>query len=75
MIFNIILHNQWTLISYSFSFLIDLKYPEYKEGKLTHSDKTLFTDKEMFLMLDYETGGKGLAWNNFFVEIGKNKKY
>ena len=39
------------------------------------SDRQLFTDKELFIQLDYESGGKGLVWNNFFLEIGKNKKY
>jgi len=30
-----------------------LKYPEYKDEKLCDSEKPLFSDKEMFLMLDY----------------------
>lgn len=29
----------------------------------------------MFIMLDYQSGGKGLCWNNFYLDIGKNKKY
>jgi hypothetical protein len=62
-------------IGFSDSFDLDLKYPEYHNEKLVDSEEMLFTQKEIFLQLDYERGGKDLAWNNFFVEIGKNKKY
>jgi len=52
-----------------------LKYPDYQDENLVNSEKSLFTDKELFIMLDYESGGKGLVWNNFYIDIGKNKKY
>jgi hypothetical protein len=52
-----------------------LKYPTYEGEILVNTDEPLLTDKELFLQLDYERGGKGLAWNNFFLDIGKNKKY
>jgi hypothetical protein len=52
-----------------------LKYPEWKENKLVASDQTLLSDKELFLQLDYNYGGKDLYWNNFFVSIGRNKHY
>jgi len=51
-----------------------LKYPEYQGEKLEKSDKPLLTEKELFLQLSWEADGKDLYWNNFFVDIGKNKK-
>ena len=42
---------------------------------MSHTEETLFTDKELFLMLDYERGSKNLVWNNFMVEIDKKKQY
>jgi hypothetical protein len=55
--------------------MIDLKYPEYQKDRLTSSDETLFSQKEVTDMLDYKKGSKNLVWNNFFKEIGKNKHY
>jgi len=53
----------------------DLKYPTYNESDLVASNKPLFEPKEMASMLDATKGGKGLFWNNFFVDIGKGKTY
>ena len=47
----------------------------YNENTLVDSEKPLFTDKELYLMLNYERGGKGLVWNNFFKEVAKGKQY
>jgi len=52
---------------------LDLKYPCYNGHEVGHTEETLFTDKELFLMLDYERGSKNLVWNNFFIEIDKKK--
>ena len=52
-----------------------MKYPVYKGRELVASDEALMSDKELFIQLDYDRGGKNLCWNNFFVEIGKNKEY
>ena len=53
----------------------DLRYPVYVEHELKNSEETLFTDKELFIMMDHNRGGKGLAWNNFQIPIGKDKYY
>lgn len=58
-----------------FNRFLDLKYPCYNGNELGHTEETLFSDKEMFLMLDYERGSKNLVWNNFFIEIDKKKQY
>ena len=55
---------------------IGYHYPMYDENNhLVPSSERLMTEKELFIQLDYERGSKNLVWNNFFVEIGKNKKY
>jgi len=52
-----------------------LPYPVYEGNDIQYSEETLFTDKEMFIMVDYNRGGKELAWNNFQIPIGKDKFY
>lgn len=54
---------------------VGLKYPQYEGDQLVSSDKPLLNEKELFLQLSWEADGKDLYWNNFFVDIGKNKKY
>ena len=62
--------------TYSFFFLhLALPYPVYEENEIKNSEETLFTDKELFIMLDWNRGGKELAWNNFLIPIGKDKFY
>ena len=72
------LWNHWPLItqySHTFIFWIALPYPEYDGNEIKNSEETLFTDKELFIMLDWNRGGKELAWNNFEIPIGKDKFY
>ena len=57
-----------------FTFLA-LPYPEYEGQEVKNTEETLFTDKELFIMIDYHHGGKELAWNNFVIPIGKEKFY
>ena len=57
-----------------FTFLA-LPYPEYEGQEVKNTEETLFTDKELFIMIDYHHGGKELAWNNFVIPIGKEKYY
>lgn len=53
----------------------ELKYPEYDGHELKATTETLFTDKELFIMLDYDRGSRNKVWNNFFNPIGKGKFY
>ena len=62
------------LILTLFTFLA-LPYPEYEGQEVKNTEETLFTDKELFIMIDYHHGGKELAWNNFVIPIGKEKYY
>jgi hypothetical protein len=54
---------------------LELKFPEYVGNELRSSNETLFSDKEIFLLLDYERGSKNKVWNNFFNLIGEDKYY
>jgi len=63
------------LINLFFVVVIALPYPVYEGNDIQYSEETLFTDKEMFIMVDYNRGGKELAWNNFQIPIGKDKFY
>ena len=53
----------------------NLRYPTYKNEELEDTEETLFTDKEIFLMMDYDRGSKNLVWNNNFIIIDKKKLY
>jgi len=53
----------------------ELKFPEYVGNELRSSNENLFSDKEIFLLLDYERGSKNKVWNNFFNLIGEDKYY
>jgi|688.fasta_scaffold1166149_1 hypothetical protein len=44
--------------------ILDLKYFDLKDNKLILTDQTLFTEKEIFFMLDSKKDGKDLWWNN-----------
>ncbi len=43
---------------------LDLKYFEFKDNKLIETEQALFTEKEIFFMLDSKKDGKDLWWNN-----------
>jgi len=56
--------------------IANLKYPDcYMDEKLKMSNERLFTDEEVQDMLDPQRGGKGLFWNNLYLDIGNNKSY
>jgi len=44
--------------------ILDLKYFDLKDNKLILTDQTLFTEKEIFFMLDSKKDGTDLWWNN-----------
>jgi hypothetical protein len=53
---------------------LDLKYFELKDNKLIEIDQVLFTEKEIFFMLDSKKDGKDLWWNNVW-RILADRKY
>jgi hypothetical protein len=53
---------------------LDLKYFELKDNKLIETDQVLFTEKEIFFMLDSKKDGKDLWWNNVW-RILDDRKY
>jgi hypothetical protein len=53
----------------------ELRYPKYEDKALSWSEERLFTDQELFVIMDFKRGSKSLVWNNFFKDIGKNKQY
>jgi hypothetical protein len=53
----------------------ELKYPVYSEKSIEWTKDRLFTDQELFVIMDFKRGSKSLVWNNFFKDIGKNKQY
>ena len=63
------------MVSHIIYSYVALRYPEYRGDELVPAEDTLFTEKELFLILDCERGGKNLVWNNFFNEIGPEKQY
>jgi len=53
---------------------LGLKYFELKDNKLVETDKLLFAEKEIFLMLDSKKDAKDLWWNNTW-RILSDRKY
>ena len=53
----------------------NLKYPTYENQELKFTDETLFTDKELYLMMDYNRGSRNLVWNNHYIILDKKKLY
>ena len=54
--------------------LVDLKYPTFDHGKLVDTKAPMLSEKEMFVLLDWESEGKGLYWNNHWIDIGKSEQ-
>lgn len=52
---------------------LDLKYFELKDNKLIETDQTLFSEKEIFIMLDPKKDGKDLWWNNLWRTLSDRK--
>jgi len=52
-----------------------LKYPCYQEKEIVCTGEELLSDKDLFVLMNYESGSQILYWNNLWVDIGKGKKY